>query len=140
MQANWASAAASKLVSFTGMSTILKQLIPAFEPASGRKITNGYDASNIILDRIENGESANLINLTAPVADTLAKAGKVVAGSCTDNAGPLAGELQMFTMFSTGLMAGAREVDACEGLSGLAHGARRGARLSGWGDESSTVL
>ena len=99
MQANWASAAASKVISFTGMSTILKQLIPAVEPASGHKITISYDTSNIILGRIENGESANLINLTAPVADALAKAGKVVAGSCTDNAGPLAGELQMFTMF-----------------------------------------
>ena len=68
MQANWARAAASKVVSFTGMSTILKQLIPAVEPASGRKITISYDTSNIILGRIENGESANLIILTAPGA------------------------------------------------------------------------
>ena len=131
MQANWARAAASKLVSFTGMSAIFKQLIPVFEQPSSNKITISYDTSNIILGRIKNGESADLIILTAPAADALAKAGKAVAGSCTDNAGPLAGELQMFTMFSTGLMAGAREVDACEGLSGLAHGARRGARLSG---------
>ena len=68
MQANWASAAPSKVISFTGMSTILKQLIPSFEQPSSHKITISYDASNILLGWIKNGESADLIILTAPGA------------------------------------------------------------------------
>lgn len=210
-QAVAASATEVKVISSTGMSTILKQLIPAFEQASGHKVAISYDTSNIILGRIKNGESADLIILTAPAVDALAKAGTVVAGSRTalarsgigvavksgaakpdissvaafkqslldaksitytatgasgiyfagvldklgiasavkakaktpdgghvaelvargdaemgvqmiselrvagtDYVGPLPGELQMFTVFSTGLMAGAREVDTAK--------------------------
>ena len=82
MQANWARAAASKVISFTGMRTILKQLIPAFEQPSGHKITISYDASNIILGRIKNGESADLIILTAPGAARVYPAGRMNPVRC----------------------------------------------------------
>ena len=82
MQANWASAAASKVISFTGMSAIFKQLIPVFEQPSSNKITISYDTSNIILGWIKNGESADLIILTAPNAARVYPAGGMNPVQC----------------------------------------------------------
>jgi molybdate transport system substrate-binding protein len=77
-------AAEIKVISSTGMSTMFKELIPAFERASGHKVSITYDTSNIVLGRIKGGETADLIILTGPVIDDLAKQGKVVAGSRAD--------------------------------------------------------
>jgi molybdate transport system substrate-binding protein len=79
-----AVAAEIKVISSTGMSTMMKELIPAFERSSGHKVSISYDTSNIIMGRIKGGESADLIILTGPVIDELAKQGKVVAGSRAD--------------------------------------------------------
>jgi molybdate transport system substrate-binding protein len=77
-------AAEIKVISSTGMSTMFKQLIPAFERASGHKVAITYDTSNIILGRIKGGETADLIVLTGPVIDDLARQGKVAPGSRAD--------------------------------------------------------
>ena len=70
------------MICSTGMSTILKQLIPAFEQPSGHKITISYDTSNIILGWIKNGESADLIILTAPNAARVYPAGGMNPVQC----------------------------------------------------------
>jgi molybdate transport system substrate-binding protein len=77
-------AADIKVISSTGMSTMFKQLLPVFEQASGHKVAISYDTSNIILRRLQSGETADLVVLTAPLIDQLTQQGKVVAGSRVD--------------------------------------------------------
>ena len=74
-----AGAADLTVMSSSGMSTMMKQLIPAFEHSSGHRVTISYDTSNIVMGRIKGGEAADLIILTGPVIDELAKQGKVTA-------------------------------------------------------------
>jgi molybdate transport system substrate-binding protein len=77
-------AADIKVISSTGMSTMFKQLLPVFEQGSGHKVTVSYDTSNIILRRLQGGETADLVILTAPLIDQLMQQGKVVSGSRVD--------------------------------------------------------
>ncbi len=77
-------AAEIKVISSTGMSTMMKELIPAFERTSGHKVAITYDTSNIIMGRVKGGETADLIILTGPVIDDLTKQGKVTPGSRAD--------------------------------------------------------
>jgi molybdate transport system substrate-binding protein len=73
-----------KVISSTGMSSMFQQLMPAFERASGHKISISYDTSNIIMKRLQGGEQADLIVLTAPLIDQLSQQGRVVQGSRVD--------------------------------------------------------
>ena len=77
-------AADIKVISSTGMSTMFKQLLPVFEQSSGHKVAISYDTSNIILRRLQGGETADLVILTAPLIDQLTQQGKVVSGSRVD--------------------------------------------------------
>jgi molybdate transport system substrate-binding protein len=79
-----AHAADIKVLASTGVSSVLKELIPAFERASGHKVAITYDTSNIVMGRIKGGEGGDLVILTAPAIDDLAKQGKVAAGSRAD--------------------------------------------------------
>lgn len=72
------------VIASTGMSTLFKQMIPAFERSSGHKVLISYDTSNIILGRINAGETGDMVVLTSPVIDSLTKQGKLVAGSRVD--------------------------------------------------------
>jgi len=84
LSAGIGQAADLKVFCSTGMSSVLKDLIPVFERASGHKVAITYDTSNIVLDRIKGGESADLIILTSQAIDGLAKQGKVAPGSRVD--------------------------------------------------------
>lgn len=77
-------AADIKVISSTGMSTMFKQLLPVFEQSSGHKVAISYDTSNIILRRLQGGETADLVILTAPLIEQLTQQGKVVSGSRVD--------------------------------------------------------
>jgi len=79
-----AGAAEIKVISSTGVSTVMKQLGPAYERASGNTLAISYDTSNIIMERVKKGETADLIILTGPQIEALAKQGKVVPGSRAD--------------------------------------------------------
>lgn len=59
-------------------------MIPSFEQGSGCQVTAAYDTSNIIQDRIHDGESGDMVVLTGSVIDHLCNLGKLVAGSRTD--------------------------------------------------------
>ncbi len=72
------------VIASTGMSTLFKHMIPAFERSSGHKVLISYDTSNIILGRINAGETGDMVVLTGPVIDNLTKQGKLVAGSRVD--------------------------------------------------------
>ena len=74
------------IISSTGVSSIMQELIPAFERESGHRVTISYNTSNIIMDRLKRGESADLVILTAPLIDSLTQQGRLQAGTRTDMA------------------------------------------------------
>ena len=84
LQAAAAGAAEIKVISSTGVSTVMKELGPAYEKSSGNKLDISYDTSAIIMERVKKGETADLIILTGPQIEALAKQGKVAAGSRAD--------------------------------------------------------
>lgn len=79
-----AGAAEIKVMSSTGVSTVMKELGPTYEKSSGNKLNISYDTSAIIMERVKKGETADLIILTGPQIEALAKQGRVVAGSRAD--------------------------------------------------------
>lgn len=79
-----AGAAEIKVLSSTGMRSVLSDLIPEFERASGHKVAISYDTANLLMGRIKAGESADLAILTGSAMDELAKLGKLASGSRVD--------------------------------------------------------
>lgn len=77
-------AADIKVMASTGVSSMFQQLLPAFERSTGHKISVSYDTSNIILRKLNAGETADLVVLTAPLIDQLTQQGRVVAGTRVD--------------------------------------------------------
>jgi molybdate transport system substrate-binding protein len=59
------------------LRTVLSELIPQFERASGHKVAVIYEPSWLIVGRIRNGESADVAFLTAHAADDLIREGKL---------------------------------------------------------------
>ena len=76
-----AGAAEIKVLSTMALRSVMEQMIPEFERASGHKVSIAYETSNLIANRIKNGESADLAILTPPLIDELAKLGRIAAGS-----------------------------------------------------------
>src|SRR5258706_1538360 len=72
-----AGAAEIRLLSSTGMRSVLIEVLPEFERASGHKVAVAYDTGNLLLTRIQGGESADVVVLTGPTMDELAKSGRV---------------------------------------------------------------
>jgi molybdate transport system substrate-binding protein len=55
-------------------------LIPDFEKSSGHKITVTYGTAGAVADRVQKGESADIIVSSVPMIDRLQAQGKVIAG------------------------------------------------------------
>jgi molybdate transport system substrate-binding protein len=77
------------IMSSGALSAALRELIPAFERASGSTLTivSGGSVSGVpdsIPDRLGRGERADVVIMAAAGIDELAKAGRVVAGSRVD--------------------------------------------------------
>jgi molybdate transport system substrate-binding protein len=73
-----------ELLSSTGMRSVLLELIPQFERASGHKVAASFDTANLLAARIKAGERADLAILTRPAIDELAKLGKLDPASRAD--------------------------------------------------------
>jgi molybdate transport system substrate-binding protein len=58
------------------LRTLLSELIPQFEQASGHKLVVTYESSWLLVERIRKGETADVAFLTARQADDLIKEGK----------------------------------------------------------------
>jgi molybdate transport system substrate-binding protein len=74
------------IISSTGVSGIMADLIPAFERETGPRVSISYDTSNIIMDRLKRGDRADLVILTGPLIENLAQQGRLQAGTRTDMA------------------------------------------------------
>jgi molybdate transport system substrate-binding protein len=80
----FAQAAEIKVLSSNGVHSVMVEILPEFERATGHNVTIVYDTANLLLGRIKAGESADLVILTRPTIDDLIKQGKVGAGGGKD--------------------------------------------------------
>jgi molybdate transport system substrate-binding protein len=60
------------------------ELVPAFERASGHKVTTIRAPSVDMMTRLKGGETVDLVIMAAPAIEELASAGKIVPGSRAD--------------------------------------------------------
>ena len=84
MPLSFASAAVAveiKVLSSNSMTSVLKELAPLFERASGHTVTLGFGTSQQVAKRVQEGEPADVVVITPQAIDQLAKQGKVIAGS-----------------------------------------------------------
>jgi molybdate transport system substrate-binding protein len=71
-----AQAAEIKVMYPPPLRTLMSELIPQFEQASGHKLVVTYESSWLLVERIRKGETADVAFLTARQADDLIKEGK----------------------------------------------------------------
>ncbi len=81
LQAMAAQAAEIKVLSTTLMNSVMAEAAPAFERATGHKLSVTFDTTNILMGRIKAGETADVAILTTPAIEDLAKQGKVAGDS-----------------------------------------------------------
>jgi molybdate transport system substrate-binding protein len=85
------SAAEIALLSSTAMRESLEDLVPAFEKASGHKVTITFKSGVDVTAALRAGEYADLAVSTDTALDELVKEGKIAAGSRVDFARPRVG-------------------------------------------------
>ncbi len=73
-----------KVLSTHAAFEVLSELGPRFERATGHRLSIGYDPTNVIRRRIDDGAAFDVAIVTRPVIDELAAQGKIVAASCID--------------------------------------------------------
>ncbi|MEK7877272.1 MAG: substrate-binding domain-containing protein [Pseudomonadota bacterium] len=74
-------AAGIKVLCSNSSRAVMSELLPAFERASGHKITISYLTAVQALSHIRDGATADAIILNAPSIDELAAQGRIAAGS-----------------------------------------------------------
>ncbi len=77
-------AAEVKVLSAIGMRQILLELGPKFERATGHTLAISFDATGLIVKRIEAGENVDVVMINRSGVESLAKAGKVITVSVTN--------------------------------------------------------
>ncbi len=77
----FAQAAEIRLLSSNGVHSVMVELLPAFEKATGHKVSVDYYTANQVIDQLKAGEKADLVIITRPTVDGLIKEGKVVPGT-----------------------------------------------------------
>src|SRR5947209_3515394 len=78
-----ASAAELKVVSAGALRPAMQELIPAFEKASGHKVSIEYETAGKVAEKVAGEDTIDVAILTKPAFDKLARAAKMVAGSET---------------------------------------------------------
>ena len=81
---SFAQAAEIKVLSSNGVQSVMVEMLPEFERATGHKVTIAFDTANVLLGRIKAGEAADLVILTRPAIDDLIQQGKVAVGGGRD--------------------------------------------------------
>ena len=79
-----AEAAEIKVLSTVGMQPATPELFAQFEAATGHRIAVTYGLAAVLKTRFLEGAPADVLILTAPIVEDLAKQGKVVAESRKD--------------------------------------------------------
>src|SRR5262249_36450748 len=79
-----ANAAEIKVLSTQATEEAYRELVPQFEKATGHKVTTVFTGTLGAQKRLADGESYDMIIMSAPSIDEQIKAGKVVPGSRID--------------------------------------------------------
>jgi molybdate transport system substrate-binding protein len=79
-----ARAADVRLLGAVGVRQIMLELGPEFERATGHKLVSAFDSTGLIVRRLAAGEEFDVVMINRTGIDSLAKAGRVVAGSTVD--------------------------------------------------------
>ena len=82
--ATTAHAAEVKVIASAAVKEAVIELIPAFEKASGHKVTMIWAGTEAITKRISGGEVVDIVLIAAPNIDKLIAEGKLAAGSRVD--------------------------------------------------------
>src|ERR1700726_2946561 len=85
--AEMARAADLKVLSSVALTSVLDELTPTFEKATGNKLNIGYGLAIELKKRILDGETADVIILTRPMMDEVQKQNKFLANSIVNVAG-----------------------------------------------------
>jgi molybdate transport system substrate-binding protein len=78
-----AQAAELKGLSAIGMRLVMEDLGPKFEQATGHKLDLTFAAGGTVVERVQGGETADVVLLPRPALERLMRDGKLVAGSET---------------------------------------------------------
>jgi molybdate transport system substrate-binding protein len=70
-----------KLFVSNSMRGVMNELLPQFERKSGHKVEVSYDPAKLMMERIQRGESADLVIIGGGGVEELEKAGKIAAGT-----------------------------------------------------------
>ena len=73
-----------KVLCTNGVKSVMLDLVPAFERATGSKLAITWGSANGLLQELDAGAGGDLVILTAEAIEDLIKQGKVVAGSRVD--------------------------------------------------------
>ncbi len=80
MQTPCATAAEIKVIASNAVREAYNELVPAFETATGHKVTTIWGGTVDITRRIAGGEVVDIVIVPAPVIDDLIRQGKLVGG------------------------------------------------------------
>src|ERR1041384_349768 len=73
-----------KVLGAVGMREVMRELGPRFERASGHTLAMTFDASGVIVRRIETGETVDVIMILRSSLERLAQGGKILPDSVAD--------------------------------------------------------
>jgi molybdate transport system substrate-binding protein len=74
-------AAEIKVYSTIGVRSAVEQLVPRFEKVSGHKVAMTWGTAPMLVKRIEDGETADVLILSRAGIDSLSKQGRIAPGS-----------------------------------------------------------
>jgi molybdate transport system substrate-binding protein len=128
-QASAAQAAEIKVLCSTALRTVMQELVPQFERATGHKVVIEYGVSAVMQRRVEAGEQFDAIFLTVKQLDALVQGGKIVPGTRTPiarsgmaiaiHAGAARPDIKTMDALKRTLLAAKSIAYAKEGASGL---------------------
>jgi molybdate transport system substrate-binding protein len=79
-----AQAAEIRLLASNAMAGVMEELTPAFEKATGHKLVAVYEPTNMVMSRIKNGETSDVILVIKRNVEELTASGKVVPDSAVN--------------------------------------------------------
>jgi molybdate transport system substrate-binding protein len=79
-----------KVLSAVGRREVMLDLGPRFERATGHRVAMTFDASGVIVRRIETGETVDVVMILRSGVERLSNAGKITPGSVADLASSIA--------------------------------------------------
>jgi molybdate transport system substrate-binding protein len=79
-----ARAADITVLASNGLKAAVVELVPQFEKDTGNRLVVTWDASNILVKQIEDGQAFDVVIVTPALIKNLIKQGKVVEGSAVD--------------------------------------------------------